>query len=91
MLAPILLTAVALRGGLLMWPWGLVTASLAAWLCYDATIGLGPHLGLAADTQAVIANSFRMLATFLNLSAGLAQRFVMDDARARSRPKNAAA
>lgn len=36
LLAPLLLTAVALRGGLFAWPWALITASILSWLFYDA-------------------------------------------------------
>jgi len=35
LLAPIFLTTVALRGGLLARPWFFLTASQVAWLCYD--------------------------------------------------------
>lgn len=36
LLAPVVLTAIALRGGLLAWPWTLFAASQLGWLIYDA-------------------------------------------------------
>src|SRR5262249_43621911 len=37
LVAPVLLTAIALRGGLLAWPWTLMAASQISWLLYDAS------------------------------------------------------
>src|SRR5262249_3172302 len=34
-IAPLVLIALAMRGGSLAWPWGLITASYIAWLIYD--------------------------------------------------------
>src|SRR5262249_51549704 len=37
LIAPVLLTAVALRGGSLFWPWSLLTASMLRWLFYEGS------------------------------------------------------
>lgn len=73
LIAPLLLTTLALRGGLVSWPWGLVTASLVCWLFYDAAAGLGP--GVIGDFP--LTDVFRGLAQNFLFAAGLAQRMVV--------------
>lgn len=68
-LAPVLLTALALRGGTLAWPWGLLAVSTLGWLGFDAISALG----FAGSHAQVAEESFRMLACVANLSAGLLQ------------------
>ncbi len=36
LIGPVLMTALALRGGILLWPWALFTASMVSWMFYDA-------------------------------------------------------
>ena len=77
LLAPVLLTAIAVRGGLLRWPWGLATASLFSWLLYDTfvtVLGEVPHHG---STFGLVGEGFRVLACSLQCCAGFAQRFVV--------------
>lgn len=74
LLAPLLLTAVALRGGVLAWPWSLVTASMASWLLYDAAAAFGPLLALGAFP---LAELFRGLAENYLFAAGVAQRLAV--------------
>jgi hypothetical protein len=71
LIAPVLLTALALRGGLLLWPWALLTASLLGWLFYDAAtiVGLGE-----TQTLRLTGEIFRTLACAFAFSAGVAQR-----------------
>jgi hypothetical protein len=76
LIAPVLLTAIALRGGALWWPWGLLTASMMSWLFYDALTSLS-HVVAAASRVRVAAEVFRSLACMFAFSAGMAQRIVM--------------
>lgn len=76
LIAPLLLTAVALRGGMFAWPWGLLTAGCMAWLSYDGFVALGPALGLGVDGTRTGAELCRGLACTFTCSAGLAQRWI---------------
>jgi len=78
LVAPLLLTTLALRGGLFAWPWGLVTASMVSWLLFDAAAFFG--LGLFGGTFPV-HEIFRGLAENYLFVAGLAQSFVVRDVR----------
>jgi hypothetical protein len=73
--APLLLSTLALRGGLLVWPWALLTASSVAWLLFD-TQTLVPVLlpGLAPATLQVWSELWQGLACVMAGVAGLAQR-----------------
>lgn len=77
LMAPFLLTAIALRGGSLAWTWGLFTASLGGWLLFDATFSYGPLLGWSPVLVRQVAEGARVLACLFGLSAGLAQRFAV--------------
>jgi hypothetical protein len=74
-IAPLLLIALAMRGGTLAWPWGLITASYGAWMFYDMIWSFEAALGLAPGTQLVLGELARTLACALAFSAGLAQRW----------------
>lgn len=76
LIAPLLLTALALRGGMFAWPWALLTLSCVAWLFYDAFSTLGPALGLGADATRTGAELCRALGSTWACSAGLAQRWI---------------
>lgn len=77
LVAPVMQTALAMRGGLLRWPWGMLTMSGIAWILYDATSDLvvlwhiGPGLALVAS------ESLRVLANGWIFSAGVAQRLAV--------------
>jgi hypothetical protein len=77
LVAPVFLTALAMRGGILMWPWGLLTASLMSWLVYDAAATFGPHLFASTPTSRICIEMFRALACTFSFAAGLAQRAVL--------------
>lgn len=78
LLAPLLLTAVALRGGHFFWPWALLTASLLSWLLYDAGAELEQLSGVRAAIGALpLAEVFRGLAENFLFAAGLAQAMVI--------------
>ena len=74
LIAPLLLTAVSLRGGLFSWPWGLVTASQLSWLLYDAAATLTPGGFPWGEV-------FRGMAENYLFAAGLAQLFVVQHVR----------
>jgi hypothetical protein len=75
LIAPLLLTTLALRQGLLVWPWALLTASGLCWLSADfsntALSHLPGHVGPLYDV-------FRVPACLFVLCAGIAQRWVID-------------
>jgi hypothetical protein len=76
LIAPVLLTTLALRGGLLSWPWGLMTASQFGWLFYDATGTIRLFVHLAPTTVTMWSEMFRALACTYCFVAGIAQRAV---------------
>lgn len=76
LIAPLLLTALALRGGMFFWPWALLTTSCVAWLLYDAFAVLGPALGLGVDATRTAFELCRALGCTFTFSAGLAQRWI---------------
>jgi hypothetical protein len=77
LIAPVLFTAIALRGGLFGWPWWLLTASLLSWLLYDGVLEMGPNLGAGEQTVRTVSEMFRALACMFEFSAGLAQRYIV--------------
>ena len=79
LVAPILLTAFALRGGSLGWPWSLLALSSVGWLLYSAAAVLGPALGLDASAQRPFEASMRVLACAAQLAAGLLQATVLTE------------
>ena len=83
-IGPLFLTALALRGGAMSWPWALLTLSNVAWLLYDAAAVGGPRLGLDASDVRLWTELFRALACTLAFSAGMAQRAVLARLRALS-------
>jgi hypothetical protein len=74
LLAPVALTAFAVRGGTLRWPWMLLTASLGAWVVYDAVLAVPEIFHLGGSGFRVAAEQFRFLAGSSACAAGLAQR-----------------
>jgi hypothetical protein len=75
LIAPLLLTTLALRQGLLVWPWALLTAANLCWLGADFTntalAHVPGHLGPLYDV-------FRFPACLFVMMAGIAQRWVID-------------
>jgi hypothetical protein len=76
LIVPVLLTTLALRGGLLSWPWGLMTASQFGWLLYDASATLRLFVVIEPATATMWSEMFRALACTYCFAAGLAQRAV---------------
>lgn len=75
LLAPLLLTTLALRGGLFAWPWGLLTANAVAWLLYDGAAALAPVL---TPHGFPLTELFRGVAETSLFVAGLAQKRAVD-------------
>ena len=75
LVAPVLLTALALRGGLLVWPWGLYVASNVAWLLFDAQDTLSSLVHEAAgQVLEDYGETWRTLGCAVMVCAALAQR-----------------
>ncbi len=76
LLAPLVFVAIALRGGMLAWPWAFMVGSELAWMVFDLMFALdnAHHVALTWMGGPVTEN-FRVLACLLACSAGLAQRF----------------
>jgi hypothetical protein len=81
LIAPLFLTATALHGGLLEWPWGLLVASSVAWLIYDGVHVYGPMFGLGPDAVRTAAELFRALGCTWGFAAGMAQRSIVQRLR----------
>lgn len=80
LVAPVMLTALAMRGGVLRWPWGFLAASGLAWVLYDADSGLIEALNANGAGSLITSEAIRALACAFFLSAGLAQRLVVTQA-----------
>ncbi|MDB4965389.1 MAG: uncharacterized protein JWN44_1078 [Myxococcales bacterium] len=84
-IAPILLTALAMRGGALAWPWALLTASYCAWLIYDMCWSFERQWNLAGPTLRTVEEFWRAVACALALAGGVAQAWAIRSASGRSR------
>lgn len=76
LIAPVLLTALAMRGGLLLWPWAFLTASMVGWLFYDASATFG-HMVRGGASLKLTGEIFRSFACSFSFVAGIAQRMVL--------------
>ncbi len=76
LVGPVLLTAVSLRGGLLAWPWTLLTLSMIGWLGYDTASPLCSLLHVSDAHTHLIEESILALANGLSCTAGIAQLWV---------------
>jgi hypothetical protein len=77
LIAPVMQTALAMRGGLLRWPWGLTTAGSLAWLMYDITSDIVTVLHVTRGPLLVGSESVRLVASGCILAAGVCQRRVV--------------
>jgi hypothetical protein len=80
LIAPVMLTALALRGSDIAWPWALLTASSFGWLCYDAVFSISSVLHANGDPFRALGESFHALACVGAGAAGIAQRLVVTGA-----------
>jgi len=71
LMGPVLVTAIAMRGGLLVWPWTLLTVSSVAWLLFDAVQLLPAAMIPVSDLATVMA------ATLTCGAAGIAHRWAV--------------
>ena len=78
LLAPVMLTAIALRGGLLWWPWALLALSNMGWLVYDGTATFGHFINAEPIRLRALEEIFRAMACTGALAAGIAQRWTVD-------------
>jgi hypothetical protein len=76
LIAPLLLTTLALRQGLLVWPWALLTASGLCWL--GADFANAAFLHLPNNQVGPLFDIFRFPACLFVMTAGIAQRWVID-------------
>jgi hypothetical protein len=74
LLAPLLRTTLALQGGVLRWPWALMTAGNVLWLVFDALYGVLGLLHVDPSRTRVATEMLRVVATMCMFSAGIAQR-----------------
>jgi len=81
---PVARAALALGGGLVAWPWVLLTASVLAWLGYDAALAWGEAAGLAPHASQLVVEIMRALGAGSTFAAGVAQRWVMQASARRS-------
>ncbi|HEY8088327.1 MAG TPA: hypothetical protein VIF09_10795 [Polyangiaceae bacterium] len=72
--APVALTALAVQGGTLRWPWSLLAASLLSWLLYDALYTVPDYFPVVAAPWRLASEQFHVFASLLACAAGLAQR-----------------
>lgn len=79
LVAPVALTALAVRGGTLRWPWTLLTSSFAAWLAYDTFATLPELFEVPRALFHTLAEESHVLAIALASAAGLAQRRAVTD------------
>jgi len=77
LVAPVMQTALAMRGGMLRWPWGLLTSSGIAWIAFDAVSGVVELLHVEQARWLVVAEALRGLACAFFFSAGMAQRLAV--------------
>jgi hypothetical protein len=75
--APVMMTAFALRGGVLRWPWAMLTACYLAWLVNDLATPLVSVMHLTNLQGDLLKEVTRALGCTFAFSAGLSQRFAM--------------
>ncbi|MGD0526264.1 MAG: hypothetical protein ABSE49_14025 [Polyangiaceae bacterium] len=80
LIAPVALTALAVREGTLRWSWMLLTSSLVAWLFYDALYTLPDFVSVAPAGYHLVSEQFHMLAGACAGAAGLTQRMAVTEA-----------
>jgi hypothetical protein len=81
LLAPVMQTAFAMRGGVLLWPWGLFSVGKLAWVVFDASSEVLASSHIQTVFARVGTESFRVVATGCAFAAGLAQHFALVQAR----------
>jgi hypothetical protein len=80
LVAPVMQTALAMRGGLLRWPWGLLAASGLAWIVFDAASGVVEAFQVERARWLVVTEGVRGIACACFFVAGVAQRLAVQPA-----------
>ncbi len=74
LIVPLMMPALALRGGLLMPTWASLAASEFAWLLYDIWLALKPAMLVPPRIETMFEEIFRIVAILFACSAAIAQR-----------------
>lgn len=74
LIVPLAMSALAMRGGLLMHTWIYLAASEAAWLTYDIWYSVRPSLALTLPVGRGIEEAIRIVAVLFAFAATVAQR-----------------
>lgn len=74
LIVPLMLPALAMRGGLLMNTWAYLTAGIVAWLVYDIWYALRDAMPFAQTTARGIEEAIRVVAIMFACVASIAQR-----------------
>jgi hypothetical protein len=77
LLGPMFLTAISLRGGVLVWTWALLTLSGLAWLGVDGAATFLPAIGVSESTSQDTFETLRCIANGYLGTAGLYQRWIL--------------
>lgn len=86
LVAPVATTALAMRGGLLRWPWGYLTMAGVTWLAYDVSSGLIDAWHVGPGVALVASEALRAVANGFAFAAGTAQRMALGPAERLSAP-----
>ncbi len=81
LLAPLVLTALALRGGKLCWTWLFLILSTIIWLVGDLFYASCVDLNIEPRLMLTIIETFRCLASAYAFAAASAQKMVVDEIR----------
>ncbi len=74
LIVPLMMPALALRGGLLMPIWASLAASEFAWLLYDIWLALKPAMLVPSRIETLFEEIFRIVAILFACAAAIAQR-----------------
>ncbi|MCU0687052.1 MAG: hypothetical protein MUF34_33205 [Polyangiaceae bacterium] len=76
-LAPVVLTALALRGGALAWPWAALALSTLGWLLFDSLVASAQLFDVFIPFEHPLQEALRVFACTCTFVAGLLQRAVL--------------
>ena len=77
LIVPLALSALAMRGGLLMYTWIYLAAGEIAWLFYDLWWAMQPAMGIATNVGNAVVEAMRIAAVLCAFAATIAQRRAM--------------
>jgi hypothetical protein len=76
LLAALVRTALALRGGVVFWTWSLLATGQVAWVLFDGARTLAEHLGSTSPSSPAV-ESLRVVGAIYFAAAGVAQRWIV--------------